>query len=247
MSEMRLIGVVGGPAAPRIRCMDILLIAGLWLPRSIWADVCGELESRGHRPLPVALPGVDDASTTATLADQVTAVLAEVDDADRPMVVGHSAACTLAWMIADRRPDTISRVVLVGGFPSSQGEAYADIFPTVDGAMAFPGWAPFEGADSGDLGDADRERIASEAVPVPEGVAKGIVRLSDDRRFDVPVLLVCPEFSPDQAKAWMDAGDVPELSRARQVAFVDIDSGHWPMVSQPAELARILDDATKEG
>lgn len=242
-----LIGVVEGPAALRVRCLDIILIGGLWLPRSIWTDVCGELESHEHRPLPVALPGVDDASTTATLADQVTAVLAALDDADRPMVVGHSAACTLAWMIADRRPDTISRVVLVGGFPSSEGDAYADFFPTVDGVMAFPGWARFEGADAADLNQADRERIAAGAVPVPEGVSKGTVRLSDERRFDVPVLLVCPEYSPDQAKAWIDAGDVPELSQAKKVAFVDIDSGHWPMVSRPAELARILGAATEEG
>lgn len=227
--------------------MDIILIAGLWLPRSIWTDVCGELESRGHRPLPVALPGVDDASTTATLADQINAILAAVDAADRPMIVGHSAASTLAWMTADQRPDAIDQVVLVGGFPSSDGDSYADFFPLIDGVMAFPGWAPFEGADSADLGEADRERVASGTVPVPEGVAKGIVRLSDDRRFDVPVLLVCPEYSPEQAKAWIDAGDVPELSRAKHVGFVDIDSGHWPMVSRPAELARILDTATEEG
>lgn len=226
--------------------MDIILIAGLWLPRSIWADVCSQLESDGHRPTPVALPGVDDASTTATLADQVTVVLAAVDDADRPLVVGHSAACTLAWMVADRRPDAISGVALVGGFPASNGEAYADFFPTVDGVMAFPGWAPFEGADSVDLSEADRESIASAAVPVPGGVAKGIVRLSDDRRFDVPVHLVCPEYSPDQAKAWIDGGEIPELASATQVVSVDIDSGHWPMVTRPAELARILDAATKQ-
>ncbi len=128
--------------------MDIILIAGLWLPRSIWADVDAELKQLGHRVLPVALPGVDDASTTATLADQVAATLAAVDAADRPMVVGHSAACTLAWMMADQRPDAIDRVVLVGGFPSDDGEAYADFFPIIDGVMAFPGWGPFEGPDA---------------------------------------------------------------------------------------------------
>ena len=69
--------------------MDIVLIAGLWLPRSIWTDVCGALESCGHRPLPVALSGVDDASTSATLADQLEATLAVVDAANRPMVAGH--------------------------------------------------------------------------------------------------------------------------------------------------------------
>jgi pimeloyl-ACP methyl ester carboxylesterase len=219
-------------------------MAGLWLPQSIWDAVCGELVSRGHRAIPVALPGVDDESTSATLADQLDAALAAVDGADHPLVVGHSAACTLAWMVADRRPDAIDQVVLVGGFPGSDGEAYADFFPTIDGVMPFPGWTPFEGPDSADLGGADRERIESEAVSVPKGVAKGIVRLGDDRRYDLPVLLVCPEYTPDQAKAWIDAGDVPELSRATHVSYADIDSGHWPMVTRPAELAQILDAAT---
>ena len=223
--------------------MDIVLIAGLWLPQAIWTEVCAELESRGHRPMPVALPGVDDGSRTATLTDQVDAVLAIVDQADSPMVVGHSAACTLAWMIADRRPGAIDQVVLIGGFPGSDGDAYADFFPVVGGVMAFPGWEPFEGPDAADLDDVDRGRIALVAVPVPEGVARGVVRLTDERRFDVPALLVCPEYDPDQAKAWIDAGDVPELAWATRITFVDLDSGHWPMVSQPAQLAAVLDGA----
>lgn len=223
--------------------MDIILIAGLWLPRSIWDDVCSELEALGHRTLPVSLPGVDGASASATLADQLEAVLAAVDAADRAVIVGHSAACGLAWMVADRRPDAIDRVVLVGGFPPSDGEAYADFFPAVDGVMAFPGWEPFEGPDASDLGDAERQRITSMAVAVPEGVSKGIVRLNDERRFDVPIVMVCPEYTPDDARAWLEAGDLPELARAKAVTYVDIDSGHWPMVTRPAELARILDAA----
>ena len=226
--------------------MDIILIAGLWLPRTIWADVVVELERLGHRALPVALPGVDDASSTANLADQVAAVREAVDDADRPMVVGHSAACTLAWMVADQRPDAIDSVVMIGGFPAADGESYADFFPSVDGLMAFPGWEPFAGPDSDDLDGAARDRIASAAIPVPEGVSKGVVQLTDDSRIDMPIVLVCPEYSPEQAKKWIDAGDIPELSRASKVSFVDIDSGHWPMISKPAELARVL-AATTEG
>ena len=61
----------------------------------------------------------------------------------------------------------------------------------------------------------------------------------------VPAFLVCAEYSPEQARAWLDAGELAELERARHVLFVDIDSGHWPMVTRAAELARILDDATK--
>jgi pimeloyl-ACP methyl ester carboxylesterase len=227
--------------------MDILLVAGLWLRRGVWDDTARALRRLGHVPVPVALPGVDDGFTVATLEDQVEAVLAEVDGADRPLVVGHSAACALAWIVADRRPETVSSVALIGGFPSGDGQAYADVFPVIDGVMPFPGWEPFEGADAADLDARARRRIASDAVPVPEGVARGTVRLRDERRFDVPVLVVCPEFTPDQARAWVDGGEVPELARARRVSYVDMATGHWPMVTQPEALARVLDAASRKG
>jgi pimeloyl-ACP methyl ester carboxylesterase len=106
--------------------------------------------------------------------------------------------------------------------------------------MPFPGWGPFEGPDSADLDEEAKRTFASAAIPVPEGVAKGMVRLADERRFDVPVVLVCPEFTPTQAREWIDAGDLPELAKAKHIDFVDIDSGHWPMVPKPVELARLL-------
>jgi len=134
----------------------------------------------------------------------------------------------------------VARVALIGGFPSADGEPYADFFEVKDGVMPFPGWDPFDGPDSADLDEETRRRFAAAAIPVPEGVTKGVVRLADARRYDVPVVLVCPEFSPAQAQEWIDAGDVPELAKAKHLGFVDIDSGHWPMVSKPIELARIL-------
>ena len=191
--------------------MDILLIGGLWLDASAWDEVVPALEGLGHRPVPLTLPGQGDGAASATLDDQVAAVLAAVDAASgKPMVVGHSAACTLAWLAADARPERVSRTVLIGGFPAADGKPYADFFEVKDGVMPFPGWGPFEGPDSADLDEETRRRIASAAIPVPEGVAKGVVRLTDERRYDVPVVLVCPEFSPAEARAWIDAGDVPE-------------------------------------
>lgn len=220
--------------------MDIVLMPGLWLESSAWDRVAAELRGLGHNPIPVVLPGTDDHSTTATLDDQIDAALAAVDGADHPMVVGHSAASTLAWLVADRRPESIHNVVMVGGFPEADGETYATYFEVVDGVMPFPGWGPFEGPDSVDLDDATKERMAGAAVPVAGGVAEGIVRLTDDRRYGVPVVIVCPEFSPDDARGWVAAGNLPELARANDVSYVDIDSGHWPMFSKPAELAVVL-------
>ena len=72
------------------------------------------------------------------------------------------------------------------------------------------------------------------------------MRLVDERRFAVPVVLVCPEFTPAQAREWIGAGDVPELANARYLDFADIDSGHWPMISKPVELARLLAAAAAE-
>jgi pimeloyl-ACP methyl ester carboxylesterase len=217
--------------------MDILLIAGLWLDGRAWRDVVPALEARGHRPVPLTLPSSRD----ATLDDQVATVLAAVDAAGgNPLVVGHSAACTLAWIAADARPGKVAKVALIGGFPAGDGRPYADFFEAAGGVVPFPGWGPFEGADSADLDDAAKRDFAAAAIPVPEGVAKGLVHLTDERRYDVPVLVVCPEFTPAQAREWIGEGEVPELARAKHVEFADIDSGHWPMFTRPDELAGIL-------
>ena len=221
--------------------MDILLIAGLWLDTSVWDDVVPALEAHGHRAAPLTLPGQGDGSASATLDDQVKAVLDALDSASgMPMVVGHSAACTLAWLAADARPEKVAKIALIGGFPSADGETYADLFEVKGGVMPFPGWGPFEGPDSADLDEAAKHRVATAAIPVPEGVSKGVVRLADERRFDIPVVLVCPEFTPAEAREWIDAGDVPELAKAKHLDLVDIDSGHWPMLTKPVELADLL-------
>lgn len=226
--------------------VNLILVAGLWLDGSIWADTAAELTRRGHRPTAVTLPGQGGAAD-ATLDDQLAAVLEAIDAAESSVLVGHSAACTLVWMAADRRPDAVRRVVMIGGFPGTTGSAYADFFTITDGVMPFPGWEPFEGADAADLDDAARRRITDNAIAVPAAVATGVVELRDKRRFDVPVTLICPEFGPDEARAWVKDGELPELANARDVSYVDIDSGHWPMVSQPGELARLLAEIATGG
>lgn len=221
--------------------MDILLIAGLWLDGSAWDDVVPALEAQGHRTVPITLPGQGDGAAEATLEDQVATVVAAVDAADgRCLVVGHSAACSLAWLAADARPDKVAKVALIGGFPTADGEKYADFLPYVDGRMPFPGWEPFEGPDAADLDEEARAAIEAAAIAVPESITKGVVRLTDERRYEVPVVMVCPEFSPAEAQDWIAAGDLPELAKAKVVDFLDIDSGHWPMFSQPTRLAELL-------
>ena len=226
--------------------MDIVLIAGLWLDGSAWDDVLPELEALGHRGIPVTLPGQGDGTTSATYDDQAAAVLAAVDAAEgRPFVVGHSAASTLAWVAADQRPDGVTGVALIGGFPTTEGGAYADFFePTGDG-VPFPGWEPFAGPDSDDMSPELKAEVAAGSHPVPVGVTKGIVHWTSEARHDVPLTLICPEFSPAEAQEWIDGGDVPELADATRLELVDIESGHWPMFTQPKAVATVIDEAAR--
>ena len=221
--------------------MDIVLVAGLWLDGSAWDAVVPALETLGHRPVPLTLPGQGDGARSATLDEQRAAVLAAVDASPtKPLVVGHSAACTLAWLAADARPDKVAKTVLIGGFPSADGQPYFSGFEIKDGVLPFPGWGPFEGPDSADLDEDTKRSIAAAAIPVPAGVTTGIVHLTDERRFEVPAVIVCPEFTPAEAREWIGDGDAPELAKAKHLKLADIDSGHWPMFSKPDELARLL-------
>lgn len=217
--------------------MTYVLAGGLWMPPSVWDPILPLLDGA----VPVTLPGQGDGNATATLDDQVAAVVAAVDAAtDRVVVVGHSAACSLAWLAADRRPEKVAKVVLIGGLLPDNGQKYADLFPIEDGQMEFPGWEAFEGPDSADLSTAVREAMSATMISVPVGVARGVVELNDERRYDVPVAAICPEFTPAQAREWIEAGDTPETARVKQLDLIDLDSGHWPMVSRPAELAAML-------
>ena len=191
--------------------MDIVLIAGLWLDAGAWDPLVPLLEDAGHHPLPLLLPGQGDGSESATLVDQIAAVTGAIDKCRDPvLVVGHSAACTLAWLAADARPRRIAEVVMIGGFPSADGDLYADLFPHTDGAMPFPGWAQFEGPDSRDLDQPTKDRLAAAFIPVPGGVTKAVVHLRDPRRHEVPVVIVCPEFGTQDAREWVGNG-VAEL------------------------------------
>jgi pimeloyl-ACP methyl ester carboxylesterase len=226
--------------------MDIVLIPGMWLDAKAWEDVVPELEKLGHRAIALTLPGQGDGDATATYADQVAAVTAAVDAAEGPtLVVGHSAAGALAWVAADARPEKVARVALVGGMPSADGETYFGAFEPVDGMVPFPGWEPFEGPDSDDMSPELKAAVAHDAIAVSATISHGVVRLSDDRRYNVPVTMVCPEFTPAQAKEWVEAGEIPELAKATWVDYVDIDSGHWPMYTKPVELALTLADCTR--
>ena len=148
------------------------------------------------------------------------------------MVVGHSAASTLAWLAADARPQRVAKVTFIGGFPNADGASYADFFPVVDEAMPFPGWEPFEGADSADLDQEMKARHRRRRDPRARRCEQGCraaVRRASLRRPGGPG--VPGVHSGRCASSGSTPASVPELAKAKRLELVDIATGHWPMVS----------------
>lgn len=222
--------------------MKIILIPGLWLDATAWDAVLQPLRDAGHEPVAVTMPGLDGGSS-ATLDEQIDAVTTVIDAADEPVyVVGHSASSTLAWLAVDRRADRVAGVAMVGGMPQAEGNGYAPFFQPDGDTVKFPGWEAFVGPDSDDLTQAHREAFAAASHPMPAQLLTAEVHYTDERRYSVPVDMVCPEYSPEQAEAWLEAGEIPELEPVEHLTFVDLDSGHWPMFSKPAQLAALVDE-----
>ena len=118
---------------------------------------------------------------------------------------------------------------------------------SVDGGdLPMPDWSQFDDADLTDLDDAARARFRERAIPSPASLATDPIRLKDERRYDVPVTVVCPEFTSDTLRTWIeqDMEPVREFGKLRSLEYVDLPTGHWPQFTRPDDLARILLDRT---
>jgi pimeloyl-ACP methyl ester carboxylesterase len=227
--------------------MDIILIPGLWLNGSSWDAVVPNLEQAGHRAHALTLPGMEsrDAERSGIrLSDHVDAVVAAIDAAVAPvLLVGHSAGSGIGHAAVDARPDRVARAAYVGGFPTPDGSALLEGLPAANGAIAMPDWAQVgEDATIVDFDEALLSRFYAEAIPAPEHVLTDLQRLADPRRYDVPVTAVCPEYTADDLRSWVEDGEaaVSELALIREVEYVDLPGGHWPQLTQPDALARVL-------
>ncbi|MCU0283077.1 MAG: alpha/beta fold hydrolase [Candidatus Nanopelagicales bacterium] len=230
--------------------MHVILLHGFWLDGSSWDPVLPALEAAGHRPHPLTLVGADGRDPSRiTLRDQVEAVLALVDSldpADGPVVlVGHSGGGAVAHAVADARPDRVARVVYLASEPVGDGDCINDGLPEVDGLVPLPDWSVFDDEMVADLDEGQRETFRARAIPVPVGVARGRQQLGDERRYDVPITMICCEFTAAMIRGWVEQGHpgAAELARIREVTYVDLPAGHWPQISRPADVGRVLAEA----
>ena len=229
--------------------MDIILIPGFWLDASSWDEVVPALERSGHRVHALTLPGMEsrDADRASiTLRDHIDAVVRVMDSlgpaGGKVVLVGHSGGGAVAHGAADARPDRVARVVYVDSGPLGEGGLINDELPAENGEIPLPDWSLFEKEDLVDLDDDLRAAFRARAIPTPEHVAVDRQRLSDERRYDVPVTVIACEFSSETLRRWMQEGHpaARELAKIRDVSLVDLPTGHWPQFTRPEDLGQAI-------
>jgi pimeloyl-ACP methyl ester carboxylesterase len=227
--------------------VDVVLIPGFWLDASSWRHVVPGLEHAGHRAHPVTLPGMEarDADrSSVTLRDHVDAVVSAVDRLDPAAVVlvGHSGGGAVVHATVDARPDRVRRAVYVDAWPLADGFPINDGLPVENGEVPLPDWSTFDAEDLTDLDDALRAAFRAGAIPTPARVARDPQRLRDERRYDVPATVIFCAFPSTTLREWVAQGEpaLAELTKIRDVSYVDLPTGHWPQFTRPDELAAAI-------
>jgi pimeloyl-ACP methyl ester carboxylesterase len=229
--------------------MDIILIPGFWLDGSSWDEVVPALKRAGHRTHPLTLPGMEsmDADRSEiTLRDHIDAVVGVIDSFDpadgQVVLVGHSGGGTIIHAAVDARPGRVARAVYVDTIPAGEGGIINDELPVEKGEVPLPDWSMFDDEDLVDLDDGLRAAFRERAIPTPAHVARDPQRLSDERRYDVPITVIACEFPSAKLREWIEQGHpgVRELARIRDVGYVDLPTGHWPQFTRPGELGQAI-------
>ena len=228
----------------------IILVPGFWLGAWAWDEVAEILRADGHDVTAITLPGLESADTdrsTITLSDHVDAIVDAVRAAGRPVVLAvHSATGFSGYAASDRVPDLIAAMVYVDSAPG-KGAADAD-FQDAEKPMVFEDIEKEENLDG--LSEEQLDTFRRRAVPVPGGVLRESIELTDDARLDIPSTIVCTSYPSNEYKQYAEQGYafLAGLKEVRDITWVDLPTSHWPMWSKPSELAAIIDDvATRYG
>lgn len=229
----------------RTRTVHVVLVPGFWLGAWAWDRVLPGLRAAGLEPHPVTLPGLEspDADRSrVTFDDHVRAVLDVVATLDGDIVlVGHSGGGMVVQHVLDRAVDRVGRVVYVDSGPLRAGSA---IDPGATGAdHPLPTWDEFaaQGSSAEGLDEELRAEISRRAVPHPARVASAPADPRDPRRLGVPATIICTSISSDAVQGMFGAGVIPaEVPDMTDVTYVDLPTGHWPMLSRPDDLAAAI-------
>src|SRR5918994_1154477 len=160
----------------------IILVPGFWLGAWAWDEEASILRAEGHDVTAITLPGLESADTDRsgiTLKDHVDAIVDAVNAAPAPVVLAvHSATGFSGYAASDRVPERIAAMVYVDTAPG-RGALDPD-FADVEKPMV---WKDIEEEENlNGLSEEQKETFRERAVPVPGGVIRDAVELTNDAR-----------------------------------------------------------------
>jgi pimeloyl-ACP methyl ester carboxylesterase len=226
----------------------IILVPGFWLGAWAWDEVAADLRADGLDVTAITLPGLESADadrSSITLSDHIDAIVNAVKAAEVPVVLAvHSASGFSGYAASDRIPDRIAAMVYVDTAP---GKGALD--PDLEGDKPMV-WKDIEAEENLDgLSEEQKETFRQRAVPVPGGVLRETVELTNNARKDIPSTFICTGFTAEQYQTyakehpeWAFLAGIPEL---RNATWINLPTSHWPMWSRPKELAAIIADVAK--
>lgn len=231
-----------------------ILVPGAWMGEWIWEPVCKQLSGRGIPAETLTLAGLE-ANTdpqkiaAVTLNDHVPQLANLVLQSQVPVVlVGHSYSSMITGQVADQMPERVAGLVHFGGFLPSNGRSLMDDWGDAENERnaeradieeAGNLWMPPTEemlAYEPDIQAKDRAFLAENFTPHPGSTVTDRAVMKSPIEAQPTTYIAMSAESEDAA--WKDA---PEIAReARGWRRLYIQSGHWPMVSNPdATLALI--------
>jgi len=236
---------------------NFVLVHGAWHGGWCWQRVAGALQQQGHRVHAVTLTGLGERahllSASITLDTHVDDVLnlIEAEELNDVVLAVHSYAGMIGTAVADRLDQRLKHLVYVDAVLPKPGESWSS---TQSGAtqqqrlaaaqasrhFSFPPPDP----EVFGLKDADREWVQRRQTPHPGNTYQAPLQFDVQRVAAVPRTFVsCTQpalatIAPSRLRArdplfWNGAW----LAKAQ---YVELPTGHDPMISEPAALVRIL-------
>ncbi|MGW7245383.1 alpha/beta fold hydrolase [Streptomyces decoyicus] len=230
---------------------NFVLVAGARLGAWAWDEVVPYLRAAGHGAHPLTLSGLADKQGMP--AGQQTHVQDIVDEVERQdlrdvVLVGHSYSGIPVGQAAERIGDRLARVVFVDSSVPTDGEPFVSAWPDggamVKASIAENGgfWplVPAAHYDGQGLTDEQIARIVDGSTPHPGATLTEPAMLARPLGELPATYITCllAGAEPDD--------DVAKLLTSDHWQMVEMNTGHWPMFSQPRELAQIFLDAAGE-
>ncbi len=226
---------------------NFVLVPGAWLGGWVWSRVIPLLENGGAKALPVTLTGMGDRVHLASKDVGMDTATQDVLNAisfnafDDVVLVGHSFAGKVVAAVADRIPKNVRLVIYLDAFrperlrtPQGSFNPALEFGPLPPGSLAVPFTEKIIETIGKDISGPDRALMLAKATPWP-------LRLAED-----PIVLSEAFDSVESAYVFCTGGGDPvdeiiagkwgRLEGSHRV----IESGHWPMITKPAELAETL-------